>query len=101
MSKRAGAPVRREHRILERIGRILGTVGGQLGKPVQPSMMTVEQLLERVAVACDMRGQQFGVAVFLPTLVPKAHGWTVTNRSMPGTSPDPVSAVGSVQSGET
>jgi hypothetical protein len=53
-------------------------------------VMAVEQLLEGIRVACDVGSQQFGVAPlfmkFLPNQAPEAHGRTVTNRWLPGTS---------------
>jgi hypothetical protein len=93
VAKSSGAAVRREHRVLQGILRILGAAAGEPGKPVQLSVMTVEQLLEGIAVTRDVGGQQFGIASLfskvLPNLPPEAHRRTVTNPTMPGTSPDP------------
>jgi hypothetical protein len=50
-----------------------------------------EQLLEGIAIARDVSRQQFGVATLFATLLPNlrgAHGRTVTNDPMPGTSLD-------------
>ena len=55
--KRAGAAVRREHRILQRVFGILGTAGGEPRQPVQLALMTVEQFGEGVAVPGDVGGQ--------------------------------------------
>ncbi len=93
MPKGAGAAVRREHRVLQCVLGILGAAAGQPGEPVQLPVMAVEQLLEGVAVAGDVGRQQFGVAAFfltfLPNPAPETHGRTVTNRRIPGTSPEP------------
>jgi hypothetical protein len=104
MAKRSGVSVRREHRVLERIRRVLRAAASEPRNPVQLSVMPVEQLLEGIAVARDVRGQQFGVAVLLLTvlltLAPEAHRRTVTNQLVPGTSPDGAGAVRSVRSEE-
>jgi len=50
-----------------------------------------EQLVEGIAIARDVSRQQFGVATLSGTLLPNlrgAHGRTVTNDPMPGTSLD-------------
>ncbi len=90
--KRCGAAVRRDHRLLQRVFGILGAATGQPGKPVQLSVVAVEQLLEGIAVARDVSSQEFGVAalcwMFLLNLARGAHGRTVTNRRIPGTSLD-------------
>jgi hypothetical protein len=78
--KRTGASVGREHGVLQRVFGILGSAGGQPGKAVQMSLVTVEQLAEGVAVAGDMGGQQLGVTAFSLNLSPHTHGRTVTNR---------------------
>ncbi len=57
--------------------------------------MTSEQLCERMTVAGDVSGQQFGVAALLPNLRSQAHGRTVTNRRGCSTSPQRASAVDS------
>jgi hypothetical protein len=92
VAKGTGAAVRRDHRLLQRVLGVLGATTGQPGQPVQLPVVAVEQFLERIAVARDVRRQQFGVAAlfwnFLPKLVRGAHGRTVTNRRIPGTSLD-------------
>ena len=62
MPECAGAAVRGEHRILQRVLGVLGGAAGQPGKPVQLPLVAVEQFGEGVAVAGDVRRQQFGVA---------------------------------------
>ncbi|MDT7770618.1 MAG: hypothetical protein QOI30_3635, partial [Mycobacterium sp.] len=70
----------------------LGAAAAQPGDPVQLPVVAEEQLLERIAIARDVSRQQFGVATLtgtlLPNLVRGAHGRTVTNRRIPGTSLD-------------
>ncbi len=92
VSKGAGTAVRRGHRVLQGVLSVLDATAGQPGDSVQLAVVTVEQLLEGVPVACDVGGQQFGVAPLfmklLSNLVPEAHGRTVTNRWIAGTSPD-------------
>ena len=68
MSKRAGAAVRRDHGLLQRVLGVFGAATGQPGKPVQLPVMAVEQFLEGVAVAGDMGRQQFGVAALFGML---------------------------------
>jgi hypothetical protein len=89
--KRSGAAVRRDHRLLQRVLGVLGAAAAQPGDPVQLPVMAEEQLLERIAIARDVSGQQFGVATLSGTLLPNlrgAHRRTVTNDPMPGTSLD-------------
>jgi hypothetical protein len=89
--KRRGAAVRRDHRLLQRVLGVLGAAAGQPGDPVQLPVVAEEQLLEGMAIAGDVSRQQFGVATLFATLLPNlrgAHGRTVTNDPMPGTSLD-------------
>ena len=68
------AAVRLEHRVLQRVGGVFGVAAGDLRQPVQLAVVTVEQLLERVPVTGDVRGQQLGVcpAGRFPRTVPTA-----------------------------
>ena len=49
--------------------------------------MTVEQLVEGIAVAGDVGCQELGVTAFALAVSPDTHGRTVTNRLSRGTSP--------------
>ena len=73
-------------------GRRTGSLAVDLSlDALQLSVMAVEQLLEGIAVARDVSGQQFGIAgfflTFLSNLAPETHGRTVTNRWVSSTSP--------------
>lgn len=57
MAERSSGAVCREHRVLQRVRRILGIPAGQMREPVQLTVVPVEQLLERVRVAVNVRGQ--------------------------------------------
>ena len=70
MPKRTGAAVCRQHGVLQRVLGILGGAAGEPGKPVQLPVMTVEQLVEGVAFAGDVGGQQLGIAAFPLDLPP-------------------------------
>ena len=80
MPKRTRATVGREHRVLQRVLRVLAGATGQPGEAMQLPPVTPEQLAEGVAVAGDMGGQQLGVTAFSLDLSPHTHGRTVTNR---------------------
>lgn len=61
MPERAGAAVRGEHGVLQRVFGVLGGASGEPGKPVQVALVTQEQLAEGVAVTRHMGCQQLGV----------------------------------------
>ncbi len=61
MAKRPCGAVRREHRVLQRVVRVVGIPAGELRESVQLAVVAVEELLERVPVAVDVRDQQLGV----------------------------------------
>ncbi len=44
-----------------RVGGVVGVAAGELGEPVQLAVMPVEQFLERVLLACDVRGEQLRI----------------------------------------
>ena len=69
--KRAGAAVRGEHGVLQRVFGVLGAAGGEPRKPVQLPLMAVEQLVEGVAVAGDVGCQQLGVTAFFLAFLPR------------------------------
>src|SRR6202040_359514 len=85
--ERTRAAMRREHRVLQRVLGVLAGAGGQAGQPVQLTLVTVKQLIERVAVTGDMGCQQLGVTAFALAVSPETHGRTLTNRWSRGTSP--------------
>ena len=53
--------VRGQHRVLKGVGGVVGIAAGEMGQPVQLAVVPVEELLEGVAVAADVRDQQLGV----------------------------------------
>ncbi len=57
IAERARAAVRSEHRVLERVGRVLGVAAGEARQPVQLAVVAIEQLLECIAVPGRMCGQ--------------------------------------------
>ena len=91
----AGAAVRREHRVLQRVLGVLGGAGGEPGEPVQMPLVAAEQFREGVPVSGDVGGEQFGVTAIWRAGCPVNHGRTVTNRRGAGhfTGGRPVSAV--------
>ena len=56
------APEGRDHRVLQRIRRVLGVVQRPDGNRPQPVPVPGEQLAEGIGVAVDMQPQQLGVA---------------------------------------
>ena len=68
--------MRVQQRILQRVGGVVRVAAGHHRQPVQLAVMAIEQFLEGVPVACDVRGQQLRVAVMseippkLPTREP-------------------------------
>ena len=50
-----------QHRLLDRIGGVLGGQAAPPGNPVQPWPVPAEQFLEGVAVTGGVRAEQIGV----------------------------------------
>jgi hypothetical protein len=57
VAKGSGAAVRRGHCLLQGVLGVLVAAAGQPGKPVQLAVVTVEKLLEGIAVAGDVGSQ--------------------------------------------
>ena len=60
-----GRPVRREQRVLDRVGGLLAVAEGAQGDRPQPVAVPADQLAERVRVAGDVGAQQGGVVAVL------------------------------------
>jgi hypothetical protein len=53
--------MRRQHGVLQRVGGVIDAAARDHGQPVELTLVAVEQLLERIAVTGDVRGEQFSV----------------------------------------
>ncbi len=58
----------RQHRVLQRVGGVLGIAAGHQGEPVELTLVAVEQLLEGVPVAGDVGSQQLRIGAELSAL---------------------------------
>ena len=65
------AAVRGQHRILQRVGGVVGVAAGDLRQPVQLPVVAVEQFLEGVPVTRDVRGEQLGIAALVSAIPQK------------------------------
>jgi len=61
-----------DHRVLQRVGRLLGVADGTQRDRPQPVPVPAEQLAERLAVSGHMPAEEFGVSRPLP--VAARHG---------------------------
>lgn len=84
MAEGQSASVCGQHRVLEGIGGVVGVATGDLRQPVQLAVMSVEELLEGIAVTGDVRYQQLGVRPRRTGDPPESpHELTLMNRGPP------------------